>query len=163
MGGREVHLALELEQQREQQVRHHDRRARAIAVLCDRFKRARADVEAAYLHRHAVGGGVQSRCIHAVAVVVEADNRREAKPCGRDREHSRSGADIQERSARSGRGQSEQQLQAELRARVRAGAEGLTGIDHDVLDAIRVRAAGHLPRGSYAQRNGRDPSAFLSA
>ena len=80
-----------------------------------------------------------------------------AKPSlrGGDREHPRAGADVEQRRrpARSLRGQLEQQLQAQARGGVRAGAERLPGVDHDLLARCRAgRALGGLPRRAHAQR-----------
>ena len=62
-------------------------------------------------------------------------HRREAEPRRRDRQHPRAAAEVGERAARL---EPEHQLERQPRGRVRAGAEGLAGVDHEVERAARA-------------------------
>src|SRR5438128_2758125 len=66
-------------------------------------------------------------------VEIDADDGREAELGGRDREHPRAAADVEQ----APRLELLQQLEAEARRRVRARAERATRIDHDRLRARR--------------------------
>jgi hypothetical protein len=76
--------------------------------------------------------------------VVEAEHRRPAQLRRGDRQHARAAAEVHQRAAQL---ELEQQLQAQARRRVRAGAEGLRGVDDDVERAF----LGRRPRRADAQ------------
>ncbi len=86
----------------------------------------------------AVVGGVPLGRLDGLRVVVEREHRREAELCRRDREHARAAADVEHAASLLRL----EQLEAELRGRVPAGAEGAARIDHD-RDRVAV---GLLPR-----------------
>ena len=81
-------------------------------------------------------------------VHVDRDHRREAKPCGGDREHARAAADVEQ----AARLLAKQQLEAEAGRGMRAGAEGTAGIDDDGERSGRWS----LPRGPHPERADRD-------
>ena len=87
----------QLEQQRTQQVRDHDRRAGAIGRSAPE-RRLRAKVSAAQLDVHPVGRGVGPGRGDALALVIDRQHGREAKACGGDRQHPRAGADVHQRA-----------------------------------------------------------------
>ncbi len=89
-------------------------------------------------------------------LVVEAKHRLEAKPGRGDREHSGAGAHVQQRPRRGLQGgELEQQLQAQTRAGVGAGAERLPWVDHDLAHRRWTRRARLLPWRAHVQRRDR--------
>ena len=79
-----------------------------------------------------------ARVASTTGLEVDADDRREAEQRGGDREHARAAADVEQ----ARRGELEQELEAEPRRRVRAGAERAARVDDD-----RERVGGRrLPR-----------------
>ncbi len=131
--------ASDLEQQRAQQVGEDRRRGRDRAVV--------QQVECARLDDRAVDRGVLERRLDALGLMVEPEHRRPAQPRGGDRQDARAAAEVDARPARL---ELEQQLQAQARRVVCAGAERLPGVDHEVLHA--GVAGGGLPRRAHAQR-----------
>ena len=116
------------------------RRAAAAGAAGWRASSARSgravaqQVERLGAHVRAVGARVVERRFDALALVVDAEHRIPAQPCGSDA----STPDPQPRSTqRAARLELEQQLQAQPRRVVPAGAEGLAGIDHEILAARR--------------------------
>ena len=90
----------------------------------------------------------------ALALVVEREHRREAELRGGDREHPRAGADVeQRRRASRSRPASSSSSSRHRRVRgVRAGAERLPGVDHDLAHAAVAARARRLPRRPHVQR-----------
>ena len=84
--------------------------------------------------RDAVVGRVPLARLDRLRVEVERQHRGEAELRGGDREHAGAAADVEHAAARLGL----EQLEAEPRRRMPAGAEGAAGIDHD-RDRVRVR------------------------
>ena len=93
-----------------------------------RRQRLRERVGVPHLDRDAVGRGVRGGGRDGERVDVDGEHGAEAEPGGGDREHARAAADVERGSPR---GCVEQQLEAEARRRMRAGAERAAGVDHD--------------------------------
>ena len=88
-----------------------------------------ADVEV-----DAVGDRIRPGHLDGDRVVVDRHDRIEAEAGSGDREHPRAAADVEYRSAAFLR---REQLDAETGRRMRTGAEGTTGVDHD--RPLRIR------------------------
>jgi hypothetical protein len=83
----------------------------------------------------AVGRRVVARGLQRQLVVIDGPHRREAESHGGDGEHARAAAEVEHGPAGALGRDLEQQLQAQPRRGVGAGAEGLPGVDDDVLQA----------------------------
>ena len=87
---------------------------------------------------NAVRIGVRARRVHRGGLHVDTVDRIEAEPSGADRQNARTTADVEQRPWLDVL----KQLQAQLRGRMRTGAERATGVDHD-----RERPGGRLLPG----------------
>src|SRR5581483_4806986 len=96
----------------------------------------REPVGAECRHLDAVHLRVRGRRLDSGLVEVDRGNGHEAELRGRDREHARAAADVEQRP----RPQRLQELERQARRRMRAGAEGTSGIDDD-----RVLAEARFP------------------
>src|SRR5436190_10483888 len=105
----------------------------------------RQGVGSARLDSDAVRARVRERRLDRGIVDVDAVHGREAELRGRDREHARAAANVEQAclvgqfdTAQQARGREFlEQLEAEPRGRVRAGAEGAAGVDHDRREPTR--------------------------
>ena len=97
-----------------------DSRGRARQRPADRIHESRLDDDT-------VRRRVLARRVDRERVEVERDDRREPEPRAGDREHAGAAADVEERAARK----VDEQLEAEPRRRMRAGAERPGRVDDD--------------------------------
>ncbi len=147
------HLTRQVEQQGTQQVRHHHKRsclsvhvsvrqgthAGALGLSIQPRQRLRAQVKATHVDLHFVHLCVLPRRRNALTLVVQAEHRRKPQARGGDRQHSRTGADIQQRPRPMLEcPQLQQQLQTQAGGGMGAGPERLPGVDHDLLGALPI-------------------------
>ena len=105
-------------------------RSRFAATIRRAHHRVAAQVVPAHLRSATpLTPRVVHRRLDARRVVVERHHRIPPEPRGRDREHPRPAAEVEEPAARR---QLEHQLEAQARGRMRAGPECLPRIDHDL-------------------------------